>query len=220
MTGDLVDTGSAAEYAHLRRLLAPLAMPSFVIPGNHDNRDALRSAFADDRYLPSNGFLHYVVEDFPVRLVALDTLTPGDHRGTLCADRLAWLDRTLAAAPDRPTVLMMHHPPFATGIDFMDRYGLVDAATFASVVRRHAQIERILCGHLHRAIDRRFAGTVAGTAPSTAHQIRLAVTPDAPLRFMLEPPGYQLHLWQDGGLVTHTAVFGSWPGPYPFRSDR
>src|SRR5579885_2832645 len=128
MTGDLVDTGSTAEYAHLRRLLAPLAMPSFVIPGNHDNRDALRSALADDRYLPANGFLHYVIEDFPVRLVALDTLTPGDHRGTLCAERLAWLDRTLAAAPDRPTVLMMHHPPFATGIDFMDRYGLVDAA--------------------------------------------------------------------------------------------
>ena len=40
-----------------------------------------------------------------------------------------------------------------------------------------------------------------------------------PLRFMFEPPGYQLHLCQeDGGVVTHTAVFGDWPGPYPFRA--
>ena len=80
-------------------------------------------------------------------------------------------------------------------------------------------MESILCGHLHRAIDRRFAGTVAGTAPSTAHQLRLNLTAEAPLRFMFEPPGYQLHVWrQDSGLVTHTAVFGEWSGPYPLRA--
>src|SRR5208283_2307000 len=58
----------------------------------------------------------------------------------------------------------MHHPPFATGIAHMDRYGLRDAAAFAEIVSLNQQIERILCGHLHRAIDRRFAGTAAGTA--------------------------------------------------------
>jgi 3',5'-cyclic AMP phosphodiesterase CpdA len=36
ITGDLVDHGEPAEYEHLRTLLAPLAMPVFVIPGNHD----------------------------------------------------------------------------------------------------------------------------------------------------------------------------------------
>jgi Icc protein len=67
----------------------------------------------------------------------------------------------------------MHHPPFATGITHMDNFGLDNAAELAEIVVRHPQVERILCGHLHRTIDRRFAGTVAGTAPSTAHQIRL-----------------------------------------------
>ena len=63
-------------------------------------------------------------------------------------------------------------------------------------------------------IDRRFAGTVAGTAPSTAHQVALNLLPDAPLGFAFEPPGYQLHLWRDGiGLVSHTAVLGDWPSP-------
>ena len=219
ITGDLVDKGDSAEYARLRSLLAALAMPVFVIPGNHDSREALRAGFGGDGYLPPDGFLQYVVEDYPVRLVALDTLIPGEGGGELCAERLAWLERTLAAAPDRPTAVMMHHPPFPTGIERMDRAGLRDSDAFAAVIRRHPQVERILCGHLHRAIERRFAGTVAGTAPSTAHQIRLDIRPGAPLRFMFEPPGYQLHLWCDGGLVSHTASIGEWPGPYPLRAE-
>jgi hypothetical protein len=101
----------------------------------------------------------------------------------------------------------MHHPPFATGITYMDNYGLNNAADFGKVIGRHPQVERILCGHLHRAIDRRFAGTVAGTAPSTAHQIRINLVPDASISFNFEPPGYQLHTWQDGSLVTHTAFW-------------
>lgn len=219
ITGDLVDKGEKAEYDHLRHLLAPLAMPVFVIPGNHDAREALRAAFGGDGYLPPDGFLQYAVEDYPVRLVALDTLVPGEGGGELCAARLLWLDRVLAAETRRPTLVMMHHPPFATGIARMDRAGLRGADAFAAIIARHGQVERILCGHLHRAIDRRFAGTVAGTAPSTAHQIRLDLRSGGPLRFMFEPPGYQLHLWRDGALVSHTAVFGDWPGPYKLRAE-
>jgi hypothetical protein len=125
----------------------------------------------------------------------------------------------LASAAARPVLLMMHHPPFVTGIERMDRDGLQNTEALAAVVVRYPQIERILCGHLHRAIDCRFAGTVAGTAPSTGAQLRLDLTAEAPLRFMHEPPGYQLHVWrEDSGLVTHTAVFGEWPDPHPLRA--
>src|SRR5262249_16835952 len=129
-----------------------------------------------------------------------------------------WLDATLAAEPDKPTLLLMHHPPFATSIARMDQAGLDDTAAFAEVVGRHPQIERILCGHLHRAIDSRFAGTLAATCPSTAHQMQLNLTGSLTVRFMFEPPGYRLHLWHEGaGLVTHTVAIGDWPGPYPLR---
>ncbi len=205
VTGDLVDRGEAAEYDQLAGLLAPLAMPCFVIPGNHDEREAMRAVFP---YLPRGGFLHYTVEDYAVRVVALDTTVPGVHSGDLCAERLAWLDATLAAAPARPTLVAMHHPPFATGITYMDGHGLAHGAELAAVIARHPQVERIACGHLHRPIERRFAGTVAGTAPSTAHQIRLDLRPGARLHFRFEPPGYQLHLWDGGGLVTHTGIIG------------
>ena len=110
--------------------------------------------------------------------------------------------------------MMMRHPPFMTGIAYMDKYGFDNPGALAEIIARHPQVERILCGHLHRSIDRRFAGTVAGTAPSTAHQVALNLLPDAPLGFAFEPPGYQLHLWRDGiGLVSHTAVLGDWPSP-------
>jgi len=113
----------------------------------------------------------------------------------------------------------MHHSPFATGIAHMDRYGLRDTVAFSEIVSRNRQIERILCAICIARSTAAFAGTVAGTAPSTAHQVLLDLEPAAPLQFVFEPPGYQLHLWREGtGLVSHTAVFGDWPGPYPFRA--
>ena len=118
-----------------------------------------------------------------MRLVGLDTLVPGEPGGRLDAERLAWLDARLAGAPARPTVIFMHHPPFATGIAVMDGMGLDGAEGFGAVIRRHSQVERIVCGHLHRSIVRRFAGTVACRSPATARQRALGLPP--PRR---EPP--------------------------------
>ncbi len=213
VTGDLVDLGTAEEYAYLRTLLAPLSMPLIAVPGNHDSREPMREAFASDGYLPRDGFLHFAIEDWPLRIVGLDSLVPGEVGGALCEERLSWLERTLAAGRDRPSLLLVHHPPFATGIAHLDRMGLGQGVTgLADIVRRNPQIQRILSGHVHRAIDCRFAGTIAGTAPSTAHQAVLNLAAEASLSFALEPPGYQLHRWsEDGGLVTHTAAIGDWP---------
>jgi 3',5'-cyclic AMP phosphodiesterase CpdA len=143
---------------------------------------------------------------------------PGDGGGLVCAERRAWLDARLAEAPGRPTVVFMHHPPFATGIAGMDRYGLAEADALAAVVARHPHVERVLCGHLHRSIQARWAGTIASTAPATAHQVALDLRADSRAAFTLEPPGYQLHLWRPAtGLVTHTAHVGDFAGPFPFR---
>src|SRR5260221_3525091 len=111
VTGDLVENGEPAQYEHLVSLLAPLQMPVFVIPGNHDAREPLRDAFGGAGYLPARGFLQYTLDDYPLRIVALDTLVPGHHHGMLCAERLGWLDQTPTAPPDRPPVVLIHHPP-------------------------------------------------------------------------------------------------------------
>lgn len=220
-TGDLVEGGTAEEYALLRRLLAPLAMPVYLIPGNHDARDALRAAFADHAYLPPSGFLQYTVENQAVRLIALDTLVPGKGYGALCAERLDWLEARLAEG-DRPTILFMHHPPFDCGIDAFDNFKLNQGhERLAGIVRRHDNVERVICGHVHRPIQVRWAGTMASIAPSTAHQATLDLHDKAPLSMMMEPPGLALHLWRPGtGLVTHVSYIGTYDGPRPFRSTQ
>ena len=220
VTGDLVDKGDAEEYAHLRELLAAMPMPHFLLVGNHDSRPALRAAFPDHAYLgEGNGFVQYTIDLGPFRLIALDTQDPPHSGGRLCEARLAWLEEQLLLATDRPVVLAMHHPPFVTGIGHMDASGVpaAERARLAALVARHPNIERILCGHLHRPIQHRFAGTLASTCPGPAHQVAFDISPGAPSAYRLEPPAFQIHAWLPGeGLVSHLVPVDDYPGPYPF----
>jgi len=217
VTGDLVESGDDAEYAHLRELLAPLALPVYVMLGNHDDRAAFRRAFHDRPYVPRDGFVQFAFDLGALRVIALDTNDDGKPGGRLCAERRAWLAAQLAGARDRPVLLAMHHPPFATGIGFMDDCALAadDAAALAELVRAHGRVERIVCGHLHRPIVVRFAGTVAMTAPSCAHQVALALEPGARAAFTFEPPAFLLHTCSpDADLVTHQVAIEPCDGPY------
>jgi len=217
VTGDLTDRGTAEEYAEFRRLMAPLAAPYTVIPGNHDRRESLRTGLADLPWLPASGLLHHVVEDFALRLVCLDTLIEDSGRGRLGPAQLAWLDQTLADAPDRPTVVALHHPPFSTGIDHVDAVGLDDAEALGTVVARHRQVERVIAGHVHRAMQRRWYGTLASTAPSTVHAVALDLRPGADAAYIYEPPGLQLLHWRGyEGLVGHVLPLGAFDGPFRY----
>ncbi len=112
-TGDTVQHGQPEEYAHLRELLAPLDAPLYLVPGNRDECGALRAAFSDHPNLPGKGdFLHYAVEDHALRLIAIDSTSPGERKGVFCPARQAWLDAVLSERPKRSTLLFIHHPPF------------------------------------------------------------------------------------------------------------
>lgn len=218
ITGDLADKGEPAAYAHLREILAGLRAPFCVIPGNHDRLAAFRAAFADHRYLPASGeFILYTIDDWPMRIVALDSVVQGRTRGGVCDERLAWIDRTLASRPDAPTLVIMHHPPFVTGLPHIDEIGMDHAGALETVIERHPQVERVLCGHVHRSTQIRFGGTIASSCPSTAHQAALDLRPDGLDSFTLEPPGFQLHRWTGRSLFTHTLNIGRFEGPFPYH---
>ena len=217
-SGDLTDFGRADEYDNLARLIAPLPMPVFLMPGNHDDPEQMRRSFPAHAYLRQRaGKADYAIDDFPLRIVALDSTVPMKPHGGLTSEQLHWLEDTLDREPAKPTIVALHHPPFPTGIGHMDAQLLKDPAPFEAVIRRHPQVERVVCGHLHRSIVQRFGGTVASTCPSPSHQVALDLADDAASRFVMEPPAFQLHLWREGaGLVTHTAAIGNFEGPYPF----
>ena len=217
LTGDIADHGLESEYDLARELLAGLSVRLLVLPGNHDDRESFRRAFADHAYLPSTGPLHFVIEDAgPVRIVGLDVTVPGHHHGLMDTAAADWLQAVLARAPDRPTLLFMHQPPFATGVPYLDAYLCRDGHRLASVIARHPMVHCIACGHVHRFMALRFAGTLLCTAPSTATAIALRFDPQATPASFVEPAGLLLHRWtSDPGLVTHLVPIGAFPGPLP-----
>ena len=166
-------------------------------------------------------FIQYVVDDFPTRLVGLDTVAPGKSSGELCADRLSFLDRALANAPEKPTLIFMHHPPFLTGIDHMDNIRLLDGAgELAAILGRHPQVENVICGHVHRKIVTRMGHANCSIAPSISHQVAFDFLNSTPGSLVFEPPAFDLH-WRRGehGIVSHTVYVERFPGPYPFALD-
>ncbi|MFP4422624.1 MAG: phosphodiesterase [Desulfococcaceae bacterium] len=220
VTGDVSDEGGERSYAQAAEILEGLEIPFFLIPGNHDRKKHLVSAFPGHDYLsagiPSeegDTFLFYAVERFPLRLVGLDSVTPGEHGGGLCSQRLEWLDQTLGARPEAPTLVFLHHPPFASGIAHMDgevfrNFDLLDAS-----VRKHPQVLRLTCGHIHRFFARMFGGTVATVSPGIGMRLPLDLRPESPSCFEMSPPAYLLHVFRSGWdgtpeLLTHVRVVG------------
>jgi len=204
-TGDTVQHGQPDEYARLRELLAPLEAPLYLIPGNRDDKSALCAAFGDKLYLPTNGsFLHYTVEDYALRLVAIDSTSPGERKGVFCAEREAWLDAALREQPNRPTLLFIHHPPFDVDDHYVGGYRRSEEAdALAEVVSRHAQVVGMLCGHVHCPVERAWAGTQASVMPSVAVDVRKGIDEVE----AQEQPVYMLRrLSVEGSLVSQARI--------------
>jgi len=215
VTGDLVDDGDPESYAELRERLAALDSPFYLIPGNHDRRQALVEAFPDHAYLPRTGFLQYAIQDHAVRLIGLDTLVEGEDGGALCEERLAWLDAALAADRDRPTLICMHHPPFDSGIRWMDAMGLSGASGLRNVLDGHPQVRLVVCGHIHRPFHSMLGGVPVAVAPSTAWQVHLDLSPEAGPQAAVEPAAALLHVWNGEAFVTHTRYVITGVEPIP-----
>ncbi|MCB1991724.1 MAG: phosphodiesterase [Geminicoccaceae bacterium] len=220
VSGDLTNDGEAEAYAQIAPELARLPMPVYVVPGNHDHRERIIALAGVAEVGQGNAHRQFTAELGSLHLIALDSLVEGEGHGALCAERLAWLETELERAAGRRILIMIHHPPAATGIDFMDRIGLRSSPALDALIRRHAgSIERIVCGHVHRPIFYRWQGVPVSVTPGVAHQVVLGLDGREP-GFNLEPPGFHLHRWTETeGLVTHHVHLGSYPGPYYFSGN-
>jgi 3',5'-cyclic AMP phosphodiesterase CpdA len=209
VTGDLAEEGDDdASYARLREAFAPLPFPVHMAMGNHDSREPFIATFPEARH--ADGFIQYAIEDGPLRILVLDTLEVGRHGGGFCETRAAWLRARLAEAPDRPTLIVLHHPPIETGLSWMTEDPEAPwVRRLREIVEAQSNIVALIGGHLHRPVITQWAGTTLAVCPSTAPQVALDLEPIDPERpdgrpmIVADHPYYALHLWNGRQLVTH-----------------
>jgi 3',5'-cyclic AMP phosphodiesterase CpdA len=201
LTGDLTNNSEPGEIETLTKGLAPLTIPMLALPGNHDDRDQIRSAFAMPWAADDN--LSWIVDLGELSVIGLDTTVPGAHYGDFDGPRQAWLADALASTAPKPTVIAMHHPPFASGITWMDNSMLRNADVFADLVGSASHLTRIFCGHLHRPITTSVGGVLTSVGPSTVHHVMLNLAETAPIELICDPTGYQLHHFDGTAWVSH-----------------
>jgi len=228
-SGDLVDRGELEEYLELKRLMSESEIPIYYAMGNHDAREPFLEVFSGaGAQTDENGFVQYAADFGDMRMVVCDTLG-GPNNGEFDDTRAAWLARTLDEAPDRPTAVILHHPPILSGIQWMDpEPDSPWILKLREVLTGREQVKVLMCGHIHRAFNGVFAGHTLSAAPATSIQLTLDLTevdmhvPDGREILVEEPPGYALLMSNGKDLTTHVCLAGDWAPAvhynFPFRT--
>lgn len=215
ITGDIVNGGRAAEYRQARRILRQLRYPLYPIPGNHDDKALFLDTFSE--FCPLLGHfpdkMAYKVDDFPARLLFIDTSVPGASWGHLNDFTLGWLEETLSADA-RESYLFMHHPPVAFGSALMDPIACRNGASLLDIIRRFPQLTRVFCGHVHRMIATQYRQALICSAPAPVHQVPYRHS-DPSSMFSLEPGAMMMHnLTDETGLVSYYHSLADYQGPW------
>lgn len=171
ITGDLVEHGDKASYSHFLELIKPLKMPTYVVPGNHDNPQIMAEVFAGTSYFPTgDSTFQYAVEDLPFRILALNSRSDGTELPGFDEHRLNWLRKELGQS-DKPTLIALHHPPMTTGIELIDMGGSEWFQGIKSAVTETSHVKLVVCGHCHTDMCGRMGPVPVYMAPATAHQL-------------------------------------------------
>ncbi|PWC17774.1 phosphodiesterase [Brenneria corticis] len=218
VSGDIVNCGCPREYQVARRVLQMLDYPLYVIPGNHDDKhhflDAMRPLcpqLGDDA---EN--IRYAVDDFPLRLLFIDSSLTGQSKGWLTPATLDWLEQQLTAHQERESAIFMHHPPLPLGSAQMDPIACENGREILQLIERFPQLTRVFCGHNHRLIVTQYRQAIVATVPGTVHQVPYFHHDDAPY-YNLEPASFVMHRHVPlTGLVSYCQSLAPFAGPYRY----
>ena len=214
VTGDVSEDGSPDSYDFARAQLERFALPIYVVPGNHDARKPMQKAFSGLNIMPVDGLIDWADTVDDTRIIGLDTLVEGQGGGRLRLESLDHLERELSGS-DGPVIVMLHHPPFRTGIDFMDVIGLENQSDLAEILAAQSRDITVLAGHVHGVHMGRVGGHPAMTAPGLCSGFAPDRRAGAPIGFFSGPTGCA---------VLETGKSGIWSvvsldaveGPYSF----
>ena len=169
VTGDVVETATAANYAAVAEVLNHLPMPVCVMPGNHDDRYMMRTAFAFPGQV-MDGFAQTALDLGDAVVLCLDGLVPGADHGVLCDVRLDWLRARLRDSAGRPVIVALHHPPVAIGLPMLDPDNLQNGSALLGLLAGHDAPVQVLAGHVHRSCSAFVDGIAIRTQRAVLYQ--------------------------------------------------
>jgi 3',5'-cyclic AMP phosphodiesterase CpdA len=208
-TGDIVHNGRQDEYAQAIATLAKARAPVYVLAGNKDDRMNLRAAFSPRGYLaPDSEFIDYAIEDYPVRLIAVDTLSAGSNKGDFCPARVRRLVDMIDAETTKPIAVFAHHPPFevTVGPDPINFESLEIMKRLRQALQHSGRVVAVFSGHVHRATAGHVGSIPAIVATCVATTLRKGEYP----AHMKMRPVYLVHrfdlVWN---FATETRIVGT-----------
>lgn len=167
LTGDISQDESYASYQRLQDLLAPLNIPAYWIPGNHDNLPVMQQVLNQSPFVAEK---HFVAGGW--HFLLLNSLVPGCVYGQLAPESLEWLEQKLQLIGNQPTLIALHHPPCLVNSNWLDQINLHNSAEFLAVIDRYAQVKLVIFGHIHQAFDYQRRGVRYLGSPSTCVQFK------------------------------------------------
>ena len=195
-TGDLAQDHSTEAYQHFAEGISRLLAPCVWLPGNHDFQPAMVDTLAKADIADAR---HVLLGD-RWQLVLLDSQVFGVPHGMLSDYQLEWLEKTLALAPERHTLVLLHHHPQASGCTWLDQHSLRNPHQLDDILQHYPLAKTLICGHIHQEMDVMWHGRRVLATPSTCVQFKPHCT-----SFTIDnvAPGWRwLELAEDGTLFT------------------
>jgi len=206
-TGDIVHNGRQDEYRQAVATLAKARAPVYVLAGKKDSRVNLREAFCRNLALHAE-FVEYAIDDYPVRLIALDTLSSRSNKGDFCPERVKHLIEMLDSEITKPIAVFTHHPPFevTVGPDPLHFETPEVMSTLCRALQRSGRVVGIFSGHVHRAARGHVGSIPAMVMQCVATTLRKGNYPAQ----MKMRPVYHVHRFDSvWGFATETRIVGT-----------
>jgi len=195
LTGDLSQDETLASYQSLHHQLTQLNLPTYWLPGNHDQPDLMDKALTIP---PAYGDKSFWQGNW--KFILLNSAVPGRVYGYLSPETLTWLDAELTKAKGYPTLVALHHPPFVINSHWLDKSRLQNPEALFQVLDRYSHVRVVLFGHIHQDFYRNRAGVHYFATPSSSVQFKPSCQ-----NFTLHEvqPGFRLlWLYPDGSYQT------------------
>ena len=145
ISGDLAHNGTASSYSTLKDIIQPISDNLFILPGNHDNKLNLSSAFSE-HYLPK-----LTIADWEI--ISIDSVQENKTSGFLNKAKLELLTKKILSSTKKFIVLRLHHPPISMESNWDDKKSLENSDNFFNTIDKFSKIKAVIWGHAHQGSE-------------------------------------------------------------------